>query len=246
MSFSQHLGGESDGHWQSNYLGKHGVIARDERRYVVAKAAYHDAIKFGHCVPEAEAQYRDALLAYASTVYSARMFRPVWAPRMLIRLVAEIEAFVSSDWVLISAQKEPLMAYQMYLAVYDTWWTGEIGRNKKAAALGQEILIDENTLLATRLFTMSRMSNIRDYVTDEERKLYRDQVLSELKKMTDEDRLTGLDQGWKTVCRLGMLVSAWEYVDLALKHDRSRDLRLKAWVQPGFVWHKLIGGIFGG
>ncbi len=244
MSFSQHKAGADDGHWQSRYLGKDGVIRRDREAYDKIRCTFFESKKGGSPWSALALAYRDALFAYASTVYSARMFRPLWAPRQLVRLVGEID-HLAMQIAFTFSQKECLMAFQMYLSRYDTWWTGEVGRMQKAAALGREILADDATPLATRLLTLARMSNIDDFVEDEGRRYYRHEVRVALAGLVLSEEFFGLDQDWKTVCRVAMLIGAWEYVDLAHQHDRSRDIWLRAWAQPGFVLYKLKKGIFG-
>lgn len=249
MSFSQHKAGEHDGHWDTRYLGPRGVIARDRQRYIKARDVVFAPPK--GCPPTMSGQwgelvkeYRAALFAYASTVYSARLFRPMFAMRELVRLVGEIEHLMTFI-PLTAPQKEVLMGFHAYLCYHDTWWTGEQGRMRKATALGREILADKEAPFATRLLALARMSNIREYVSDNERENCRSDVLLALSGIVSDQGRLDLEQGWKTVCRLGMLIKAWHFVDLALSHDKSRDLRIKAYVQPGFVLYKMKTSVFG-
>ncbi len=248
MSFSHHEAGERDGHSDSRYLGPRGVIARDRRWYTKARDVVFDPIR--GCPPtmggqwgELVKEYRAALFAYASTVYSAKLLRPMFAMCELLRLVGEIEHLMTFI-PLAAPQKEALMGFHAYLRYHDTWWTGEQGRMRKAVALGREILADKEAPFGTRLLALAHMSNICDYVEDDERRYYRHEVLVALAGLTVNEEFLGLDQGWKTVCHLGMLIKAWHFVDLALSYDKSRDLRIKAYVQPGFVWYKMKTSVF--
>lgn len=249
MSFSQHERGADDGHWQSKYLGRRGVIARDREAYeevrfwVFNRPTDYPSLLKGE-VDGFVLRCRDTLFAYASTVYSAKLFRPIFAMRELVRLVGEIE-HLSTQIAFTSSQKEVLMAFHAYLRHYDVWVTGEQGRMRRSAALGREILADDKAPFATRLFASARISKIRDCVSEEERVNCHLEVVLALDAVTNDKQLLGLDQGWKTVARLGMLIGAWEYVDLAHKHDPSRDIRIKAYTQVGFIWYKIKKGIFG-
>lgn len=243
MKFSQHEDG--DGHWQSRYRGPGNVVERDYAAYRVAKDDHQEGdTLFGTAGRVVANTYRDALFTYASTVYSARMMRPIWSPWTLFHLVDEIDQMTWA--VFTSSQKECLMAFNLYLTCYDRWFTTSVGRVSRAIRIGHEILFDEQAPLATQLLVHARLSRVNDYLSDEERDKHRSAVLVALAGAVHDSNLHGLAQEWKTICRLGMLVRAWEYVELAHQNDNSLDLRLKAWVQPGFVWYKVKEWLLGG
>lgn len=226
------IGQGQNGHWAANYFGRGGVINRDRQAYFLAR--------MGEDIKETLISG----LQYASTLYSARVYNPFIGFR-LSKVIGEIEPYfeeVGLSW----PQKEVLVAIYEHLRSHDVYWTGETKNQGKALALGKQILRGDNVPFPTFLLAKARLSRLKG-VNRIYRIYYKEYVVVELKKLVADNVLfkQRLGGDWKTVCRLGRLVGAWELVEIALSLDRSRDLHIKSWVCPGYLAYKLNKAVFG-
>lgn len=252
--FSLHSAGVNDSHWQSKYLGRNGVLAREEKLLEELEQGFGFASKtmiaglqdsnplVQKTAEEFLAGYVEKLCTVASTFYSARLLRPWYVAFRLRDLVFQLDTLFRPVEK-TPVQKECLMAFHMYLSKSEKFLFlfGQAQAHlKRVAEIGKEVLASKDATLATRLLTKARLANL-PILTGTERTHYRNQVHEALNQFAaDPDRICEVAQEWKTLCRLAMLTKAWHHVELALMNDSSRDLRIKAWTQPGFWFHKFI------
>jgi hypothetical protein len=118
---------------------------------------------------------------------------------------------------------------------------------RRAKEVGEEslaiLLEQEDSPISTALLIKARLAS--NPLTS---KLYRDQhreevgrVLARLSclnysadKMEEE-----IEQGYKTVCRLGRMMRDWKACRVALRHDKSKDLFRKTIIYPQY-WFYLV------
>jgi hypothetical protein len=252
--FKLHPKGEDDGHWKSQYWGPHGVIRRD-RELFRAAAAVLEAFNRSHFGQELDESgdvarlelvkaYRFSLLAYLSTLYSARLY---WPPTIktlsdtLKGYYALTAHGVDGDGITVDTpeQLEALMAFHQFLGGLP-FWQKDNEHLQQAKFYGLKVLNSFSAPLATELLVMARLSRLK-VLSRKVRTDFRQWVIEGVAEVvTGEGSLSEkISQGWKTVNRLSRLIGLWEFVELSLSKDRSRDLWIKSWMCPGYIFYKM-------
>ncbi len=233
----------NDGHWSLRYFGKNGVLRRDRRAYNVKRKWFFGlrAVQNSYSLDEVQEQFVRKDLEYASTLYSARFI--LGTQILLAKVIDEIEPFFVNV-TLSASEKEVMMAIYEHLTFFGCSFLGDREKHHgKAFVLSQEVLKehDKGTVtLSTFLLVHARLSKLCQ-VRRSDQGYYRSYVKVECSKLisTPSTLEQNLDQGWKTIARLGGLIGDWGMVDVALSHDSSRSIHVKSWMCPGYIWYKI-------
>lgn len=247
---------KKDGYWESKYFGTDGVVERDKLAYLGAKTYYHQVSSpdfivagFGRfetdmksVVRDAREKYLLAMLSYASTLFAASgslsAFLQGLKEECLTDLVAvlqdvsklKVESFTPS-------QKEVLVACYMATStlVSDYHLSMKTYREEMALKFARSALGDKEAPLPVLLLVRARMS-LMEFLPEDERLEHRRIVEKNLTRVLRKPELIeglrdiGKDPGdeWKTYVRLARMVFFWKAMFFGLRHDSSKDLRVKS------------------
>lgn len=175
-------------------------------------------------------------LRFASTLFSAINSLPglfPWKKKSMIlklrEVVGEVLKYENGDFT--PSHKEVLVACFMLLE------KKLHGQNTNPEFWGllakkyiEEILLDEQASLATKMLTCARASLLAN-LPAEKRLEYKGVVLGFLYDIrTTPSKISDLGQEWKTYVRLARMVYSWEDMIFGLRRDKSLDLHLKSYL----------------
>ncbi len=184
-------------------------------------------------------------MTYASTLFSASnnplyKIMPSKSKKLLLSLrevVAEITKNGSST--LDAGEKEVILACVIELSKKLR------GANDNrtyfyalAHKLIKEILGDEHARFTTIMLTFARIASLGG-PPHEKKAFCKKEVYYLLEEIRmNPEKISRLDQDWKTYVRLARMLFAWKHMFFGLKHDSSRDLHLKSYAYYARFFYK--------
>lgn len=249
---SVHSVWESDEIWDGNYDGP---LQRAEKQYklaqillyqhyVVVKSYANSLFNEAYETTETPVEYATRLkldfvkkaMTYASALFSAvnsPSYRLLpYKMKKLFLALREVVSEIEKHGVtfLNAIEKEVVLACVIELGKKASGFH----RNKEyynslAGKLTQEILDDKHAPLSTIMLTLARIASF-DGPPHEKKDRCKEKVLRFLEKIhSNPSKIEKLDQDWKTYVRLARMIFAWKYMFFGLRHDSSRDLRIKSY-----------------
>lgn len=235
--------------WKGNYKSPLADAEADYRashllldtmlRYSKEYAEHDFGVSEISATDQVEAVRKDVVIkgmTFASTLFSAINSLPGLLPwkayDMLLTLREVVGEVTKLDAKFLNpSHKEVLIACFMLLErkLYGVNANRDY-YNAAAEKYLREVTLDKQAPLATRMLVFARASTMMG-LSAKQRLQYKSTVLELLYDIKAEPAdISKLAQDWKTYVRLARMVFAWKYMFFGLRHDNSRDLRLKSWL----------------
>jgi hypothetical protein len=184
-------------------------------------------------------------MTYASTLFSA-INNPLYKvmpskSKKLLSLLREVVGEITKHGggLIDSTEKEVVLACVIELSKK---FRG-VNENKSyfyslALKLIKEILGDEHARFTTIMLTFARISSLGG-PPHEKKAFCKKEVYYMLEEIRmNPEKISRLDQDWKTYVRIARMLFAWKHMFFGLKHDRSRDLHLKSYAYYARFFYK--------